>query len=559
MNNNIIKRIPLLFLFVPTLFVAIAIAVFLRYEHRAEFESQLKIHARQVLFSITDIAVVHLRQNTIEQLKQDLWTFADSRALAIDNIVIFNSKGQFVTALEPSKQISNMALSGLPVKSFGRDDGVYYVYGRIGVARGAPMPPTDALSIGFVRVSFKTNATGLDSSVNLLIVAGITLFGLLLGVVFWHFRYNQFYYQLNRTHDFVVNLNKGYKQLKLAGDSGYLTIDRLQLQINGLVDFYEKRLTMGHFELSAIEQTLGEAQQELAGRMAELAEFNNNEPELITVQPSLMALMFQVTYQTLQAQLAIIEDNLNNSDAAQLPHYTDIIGATNQLNQMLGEVKCLADTAAGKSKPQLEFISISQLIASISQLVKPRAQAKSLEFIIEEPDHPAEVEIDVNQIQKVLIALMQCAVASTVHGFIKWTVEIVRDEEKGDIFYCQVQDSGNGLTELQHGLLRFDEVDSRLSDDSWITQGLRLRVAKKTVQAMGGIFKVKSLTGLGTEFTIGLPCQVSHGENEAGEAPLVELDVEVKMQGSAVDVAFDLLNNAKSIEILAVDDNDTNL
>ncbi|NQZ12475.1 MAG: hypothetical protein HRT35_35420, partial [Algicola sp.] len=267
MNNNIIKRIPLLFLFAPTLFVGIAIVAFLQSEQRAGFESQLKIHAHQVLFSIADISAVHLRQNSIEQLKQDLWTFADRRNPAIDNIVIFDKEGQFVTALESNKKISNLTMPGLPVKSFGRNDDVYHVYGRIGEVRGALMPPTDALSIGFVRVSFNANAAGLNNSGNLLIVAGITLFGLLLGVFFWHFRYTHFYYQLNRTHDFVVNLNKGYKQLKLAGDSGYPQIDRLQLQINGLVDFYEKRLTMGQFELSAIEQTLGEAQQELTQAM----------------------------------------------------------------------------------------------------------------------------------------------------------------------------------------------------------------------------------------------------------------------------------------------------
>ncbi len=560
MNNNIVKRIPLLFMFVPTLLVAIAIAVFLQSEHRAGFESQLKIHARQVLFNITDITAAPLGQNNIEQLKLDLWTFADRQGPVIDNIVIFDKKGQFVTALESNEQISHSTLTGLPVEAFVHKEGGYDVYGRIGVTQGASTSLSDAESVGFVRVSFNAGAAGLDSSGNLLIVAAITLLGLFLGVVFWHFRYHQFYYQLNRTHDFVVNLNKGYKQLKLSGDSGYLTIDRLQQQINGLVDFYEKRLTMGHFEISAIEQTLSEVELELDGRMAELAEFDDNAPRAIDVKPSLMALMYQVTYQTLQAQLAVIEDNLNNSDAAQIPHYTDIIAAINQLNQMLGEVKSLADTTVGKSKSQLEFISISQLIASISQLVEPRAQAKSLEFIIEEPDHPVEVEIDVNQIQKVLIALMQCAVASTEQGFIKWTVEIVKDEEKGDIFSCQVQDSGIGLTERQHGLLRSDEVDGQLSDDRWINQGLRLMVAKKTVQLMGGVFKVKSLTGLGTEFTISLACQVNHGANEVGETAQVEVanDVGVK-NGSAVDIAFELLNNSKTIEILAVDDNDTNL
>lgn len=562
MNNNIVKRIPLLFLFVPTLLVAIAITVFLQSEHLNESESQLQIHARQVLFSITDIAADHLRQNSKEQLKQDLWTFADNWGPTIDNIVVFDKKGQFVTALESNEQVSNSTLSGVPVKSFERIGHVYHMYGRIGVVQGALTSSIETLPIGFVHVSFKAGAAGLDRSGNLLIVVGITLFGLFLGVVFWHFRYNQFYYQLNRAHDFIVNLNKGYKQLKLPGDSGYKQIDRLQLQINGLVDFYEKRLTMGHFELSAIEQTLTEVQQELTGRMAELAEFDDNVPRAVDVQPSLMALMYLVAYQTLQAQLAVIEDNLNNSDAAQIPHYTDITGAINQLNQMLGEVKSLADTIVGKSRPQLEFISISQLIASISQLVKPRAQAKSLEFIIKEPDHPVAVEIDVNQIQKVLIVLMQCAVASTEQGFIKWTVDIVKDEEKGDIFCCQVQDSGIGLTSRQHELLRSDEVDGGLSDDRWINQGLRLMVAKKTVQLMGGVFRVKSLTGLGTEFTISLACQVSHGENEVGEVAQVEAEVGADVnveKRSAVEITFDLLNNSKTIEILAVDDNDTNL
>lgn len=127
---------------------------------------------------------------------------------------------------------------------------------------------------------------------------------------------------------------------------------------------------------------------------------------------------------------------------------------------------------------------------------------------------PLDIELDINQSQQVLIALMQSAVASSDKGYIKLVVELLElpegilSSDKRRLV-CKVQDSGSGLTAKQIAMLTDGTIDESLSDDKWLDEGLRLMVAKTIIESMGGHFSVKSLKGLGAEVTVTFTCKVS--------------------------------------------------
>jgi CheY-like chemotaxis protein/signal transduction histidine kinase len=518
MKNDTIKRIPLLFLFTPTVLTALILFFFFQTKLQATYERQLEANAKHIVNSIVQVARQPLSLRQYGELKQRLWTFAQQTDSSIINIVVYNKTGDFVTALNLTEQVIDSSLDDFPTAPFFRQNDEYLAFGRIGWDENAVLADSDELVVGYVQVSFATESAQADNSRDIFIVSSIVLFCVLLGWGLWRYRYSNYYRQMAQALDALRNLNKGYKHVELPTDGSNQELNELGQQLNGLIVFFEKRLTMKQFESTALEQALGETSDRLAAAVVEIDEFKDSQQNAQNNASSLLTGLYQVMYQNLQAQLAVIEDTLTHfiepvASGTSEQNQVAVTEAINQLNQMLSEIKVLADISTNSVKEHIEYIRLGQLITSVYQLITPLAHARDLEFIVRQPDHPIDVEIDVNQIQKVLMVLMQNAVSKTTSGFIKLSVEVTTSENTDVQRVCfKVQDSGIGLSDNQYNLLSRDEVSSGLSEDNWLSQGLSLMVAKKTTEQLGGCFSVKSLSGLGAEISIALNCRVSHAQ-----------------------------------------------
>jgi two-component system sensor histidine kinase BarA len=532
MKQNI-KRIPLLFLFLPTILVAIALFITLNTQHKQTIEHHLKNNAKHYIYHIGEMARQRLYHKQYGKLKQSLWEYTENTDSGIDNIIIYDSSGQFVTALRIDEQILSSKLDDFSATPFSVEDDIYYAHGAIDDTEDELKPTKTNGSeniVGYVRVVFVAQSVSLTTQGNVFIASMIIAICLILSFYLWRYRYGQFHQQLGQILTFVINQNKGYKQGKLTSNSFYFEINQLQKQLNTLVGFYEKRLTMKQFEVSALEQSLNESRDRANEQVnAQLTELDLQQTKIqqqrLDASDTFRA-MYRVVFQRLQERFAVIEHAIHDFDSHVAdsqhdqgqtiwPEKATLIDAANQLNLLLCEVKRLADAASGSSRQPVEYISLAQLISSISHFVIPVANQKSLEFVVCQPDHPIDIELDVNHMQQVLIALMQSAVASSNKGYIKLTVEVLplsgkTEHGELELLSCKIQDSGCGLNDHQLAMLVDNVIDAQLAEDSWLDEGLRLMVAKTMLANMGGELNVKSLSGLGTEVTVSLKCKVSH-------------------------------------------------
>ena len=527
MKQNI-KRIPILFLFFPTFFVVLILFSTLDFQHQRTLSEHFRHTAKHLLFHISEISSQTLYQRQYGELKQILWDFVDKSDLSIDNIMIYDTEGQFVTALNLTEQVMESSLADFQGVSFRVDDGVFSAYGPISKSSESLNVNAAEMLLGYVRVVFVGQQISLVNVNNVWLVVVLLVFSFIISLLLWRHRYGQFHRLIANTIDYLTNQNKGYKPIGLNDKSHYFELNQLQHQVNALIGFYEKRLTMKQFELKALEQSLLELKHadsgvDVGGDVAANHRNHNENDGLFTA-------MYQVVFQRLQARFAVIEhaivDYYNAKRLADQQQQTiewtqqnQLVSASNQLNQLLCEIKLLADATTGALRQPLEYIPLDQLISSISHFVIPVANQKSLEFVVCQPDLPLDIELDINQSQQVLIALMQSAVATSDKGYIKLTVELLplpagKTNSDKRRLCCRVQDSGQGLTPRQLAMLTEDNIDAELADDSWLDEGLRLMVAKTIVESMGGQFSVKSLKGLGVEVSVIFTCKVSFSSEQ---------------------------------------------
>lgn len=516
MKRNAIFRIPLAFLFVPTLLAAVALFVYFQIQLQNSFEQRLNSQARHILYQAAQLSRKPLLERRYAQLKQSLWRFAQNAEPGIENIVVYNNQGELASALTLNDAIIDSRIDALPNPVMFERDGAFQAYGLVGTS--VLDDPHEELSsmVGYVWVTFSYEPFGLDYQRNLLISSSIVILTLLFALLLWRYRHQYFNQQLLLINESLNNLNKGYRHSKLPEVKGYSELNALQQQLNAVVGFFEKRLTMKQFEVSALEQTVGQLDKTTVALKNQLVEVKEQQSTSRHNTPSLAADMYRVCYQTLQLQLAAIEQVMNECtlEDEKKQRCTE---AVNRVNQLLSELKLLGDVVAEQCRAQLQNVNLEQVIASINSLIKPQAHSKSLEFIVSRPDHDIELELDVNQLQKILIAILQNSVESTTEGYVKLSLEVVElpsPDESGNnhVIHCQILDTSNGMSSSRYALLANDEVDDKLQDDSWVVSGLHLMVAKKTAESLQGQFRVKSLNGLGVQTTVSFPCRVNHLE-----------------------------------------------
>lgn len=150
----------------------------------------------------------------------------------------------------------------------------------------------------------------------------------------------------------------------------------------------------------------------------------------------------------------------------------------------------------------IESVSINDLIAVIVKRLRPIADKKSVELILDS-FRPVQAEID-----KTKIAL---ALSNMIENAIKynrpeggWVRASLNADHK--YFYVTITDSGIGIPEesIDHIFERFYRVDKSHSREIGGT-GLGLAIARNAIVMHRGAIHVYSKPGEGTTFSIRIP------------------------------------------------------
>lgn len=214
----------------------------------------------------------------------------------------------------------------------------------------------------------------------------------------------------------------------------------------------------------------------------------NVSHELRTPLTSIRALV-----ETLEA--GVIDDKDMAAD-----FLTRIVGEVERLNALVEDLLDFARMEAGRAPLQIAKEDIGQIVRRGVDRLKPQLERAGLGLAFDIADDLAEISIDSNRIEQVLLNLIHNAIRFTPSDG-RITVSAVR--QNSDIV-ISVADTGVGIEPEEQSRLfeRFYKSGkARCSDGT----GLGLAIAKHIVQLHGGTLWVESVPGEGSTFMFTLP------------------------------------------------------
>ena len=172
------------------------------------------------------------------------------------------------------------------------------------------------------------------------------------------------------------------------------------------------------------------------------------------------------------------------------------------LSRLVEDLRLLAQVESGDLQLQLTTVSMSDLLQSGVEAVRPRAEAKGVGLRFETGSSLPAFQIDSTRISQVVGNLLENAITHTPGG---GSVTVAAREDGGSL-EVGVTDTGNGIApeDLQRLFDRFYRADPSRSRATGGT-GLGLTIARRLVEAHGGTIEVQSTVGEGSTFTIRLP------------------------------------------------------
>jgi PAS domain S-box-containing protein len=203
------------------------------------------------------------------------------------------------------------------------------------------------------------------------------------------------------------------------------------------------------------------------------------------------------------------------------PQQDEALAKTYQTSQhlleLINDILDLSKIEAGKMPLHLEPVSVSDIVAELSEALLPLLRSKRLTYDTEVAEPVPTIRTDRTKLKQVLLNLLSNAVKFTQDGRVNVSVGPL-PEGDGDGIRIVVADTGIGI-KPEHLDAIFE--DFRQLDQSHTREyggtGLGLSITRKLLALLGGSVAVESSYGVGTRFTIDLP-DLSEPYSEAATA-----------------------------------------
>ncbi|MFN0035953.1 MAG: two-component regulator propeller domain-containing protein [Saprospiraceae bacterium] len=201
-----------------------------------------------------------------------------------------------------------------------------------------------------------------------------------------------------------------------------------------------------------------------------------------------------------------------------------------RLLQFVNQLLDLSKLEAGQMPLDLRPGNPADTLRAVAERFQPLALQHSIRLQVELPDDPISVVFDENKWEQVLSNLLSNAVKFTEKG---GSVTLKLDVEKTDShskknFRLEVADTGVGISpeDLARVFDRFYQASPPapllmergeasppapllMERGALAGTGIGLSLTKELVERMGGSISVESSVGIGTAFTVNLPCEVA--------------------------------------------------
>jgi signal transduction histidine kinase len=170
---------------------------------------------------------------------------------------------------------------------------------------------------------------------------------------------------------------------------------------------------------------------------------------------------------------------------------------------LINDILDLSKVEAGKLRPRLEAVKVTETIAASVRLIAQRADEGGIEIVAAIADDIPPLRADGRMIRQILVNLLSNAVKFTPSG---GRVEIEAMIENQDTLVIRVGDNGIGIArkDIATVMAPFGQVDSALSRVHEGT-GLGLPLSRLLSQLHDGDMLLDSAVGVGTTVTVRLP------------------------------------------------------
>ena len=187
---------------------------------------------------------------------------------------------------------------------------------------------------------------------------------------------------------------------------------------------------------------------------------------------------------------------------------------------IINDILDFSKIEAGKVILEERLFDLRESVGICKTLMEKSAADKGLSLTLEIADDcPSGVIGDETRYRQVIMNLANNAVKFTKSGGVRFRLERLGGNERGDEILFSIRDTGIGMSLETLGLifLPFSQADSSTTREYGGT-GLGLAISKRLALAMGGDLTVKSVLGQGSDFRFSARFKTAGG-GEAAAMP----------------------------------------
>ncbi|WP_136604917.1 CHASE3 domain-containing protein [Paenibacillus dokdonensis] len=215
----------------------------------------------------------------------------------------------------------------------------------------------------------------------------------------------------------------------------------------------------------------------------------------------------------------ILAENRTGNLTEEEANYASVINSSGtDLLHLINDILDLSKVEAGKIQLEISAVNMSELPESMERYFGKTAEFKSLQFRYEiAPNVPDIFYSDELRLHQIIRNLLSNAFKFTERGEVSLSIyKLDSVTTKGfsiptETLAFAVRDTGIGISEDKQNMIfeAFKQADGATARKFGGT-GLGLSISQQFAKLLGGELTVESVPGIGSTFTLYLPCETEH-------------------------------------------------
>jgi signal transduction histidine kinase len=211
----------------------------------------------------------------------------------------------------------------------------------------------------------------------------------------------------------------------------------------------------------------------------------------------------------------LLEEAADEQDDQSIADLEKIHSAGHHLLKLVNEVLDLSKIEAGKMELALDEVSVGELLETLVERERARADAKGISLTLQLGDGVGTARWDPQRVGQAVSQILDNAVKFTAEGGVTVKARRVGDGLDAEIV-IDVEDTGVGISPtMLPKLFEKFTVAHDSSASKYGDAGLGLSLSRSLCRLMGGEISVRSELGRGSCFKLRLPAAISANGREA--------------------------------------------